>query len=307
MDERGTLFGLGFKKQDGKEEEKEVEKETTFRQNESRVYPTPSLENNDNVDQITAKKQKTGCLDDELAALESTTDLDACGCDICNISSFLDSRWHVMLKEEFKKDYMTKIIKYLHKEKTFYPPIDKVFYFSKFCGPKDVKVVILGQDPYHNPKQATGLAFSVPIAEKIPPSLKNIFTELESNYDNFSAPNHGDLTGWAMQGVLLLNDSLTVRKNAPNSHANIGWQNFTHRIIVTLSSTRSNLVFILWGANAQKKQVLIDKQKHLVLKSPHPSPFSADRGFFGSKHFLKANEYLIRHSLKPIDWRIRSL
>ena len=209
-----------------------------------------------------------------------------------------------MLKEEFSKAYMRSIIEYLHNEEVFYPPVEKVFGFSGFFGPKETKVVILGQDPYHNANQAMGLSFSVQKTVQIPPSLKNIFKELQSNYRDFVIPSHGDLREWASQGVLLLNDSLTVRKNTPNSHSNIGWQNFTHRVICILNLKCKNLVFILWGSNAQKIKPLIDKNRHLVLASPHPSPFSADRGFFGSSHFLKANEYLERNALRPIDWRI---
>lgn len=224
-------------------------------------------------------------------------------CRICILPTFLDKSWHALLGQEFEKDYMQRIIAYLHTE-DFYPPVEKIFTFSKFFGPSGTRVVILGQDPYHNAGQATGLAFSVPLTERIPPSLKNIFKEIKDNYNDFTVPAHGNLSEWAAQGVLLLNDSLTVKKNTPNSHSNIGWQHFTHHVISALNTMCNHLVFMLWGSNAQKKHVLIDKKRHLVLMAAHPSPFSADRGFFGSKHFVKANNYLVDNSLCPIDWTI---
>ncbi|MCB0638984.1 MAG: uracil-DNA glycosylase [Lewinella sp.] len=168
---------------------------------------------------------------------------------------------------------------------------------------EQVKVVILGQDPYHNPGEAMGLSFSVPEGVRVPPSLRNIYKELASD-TGATIPNHGDLTKWAEQGVFLLNAMLTVERNKPSSHKDIGWQNFTDAAIRSLSQGREHLVFILWGAFAQRKEALIDGSKHLVIKSPHPSPFSADRGFFGSRPFSRANAYLREHGLGEIEWQL---
>lgn len=165
-------------------------------------------------------------------------------------------------------------------------------------------MIILGQDPYHNDGQAMGMAFSVPRDFKpLPPSLQNIYKELAKEFpETFSIPKHGDLSGWAQQGVLLLNATLTVKAHEAASHANRGWEQFTDSVIATLNRTRSNLVFLLWGNHAQKKGSMIDKSKHLVLNAAHPSPLSASRGFFGCGHFKAANEYLQSHDLDPIDW-----
>lgn len=169
----------------------------------------------------------------------------------------------------------------------------------------NTKVVIIGQDPYHGENQAHGLAFST-LDTKIPPSLKNIFKELNTDL-NIPIPNHGNLTHWYNQGVLLLNTILTVRKHQPNSHKNKGWENYTNNIISELNNTKENLVFLLWGANAHKTEKLIDKTKHLILKSGHPSPLSANQGkWFNNKHFSKTNQYLIENNITPIDWSLKS-
>jgi uracil-DNA glycosylase len=165
-------------------------------------------------------------------------------------------------------------------------------------------VIILGQDPYHGEGQAEGLSFSVPKGIVIPPSLRNIFKELQSEDIGFTKPEHGNLVSWANQGVLLLNCVLTVEQNSPASHANQGWENFTNKVIKILSSNKNNLVFILWGAYANKKSELIDSTRHLILSAPHPSPLSAYKGFFGSRHFSKTNSYLVSTNQEAIDWSI---
>ena len=186
-----------------------------------------------------------------------------------------------------------------------YPPGSKIFAALDFCPVDKVKAVIIGQDPYHNPGQAHGLCFSVPLGIEPPPSLINIFQELHDDL-GINPPPHGNLESWAHQGILLLNASLTVRAHMAASHAGIGWQQFTDTIIKRLSETRENLVFLLWGSFAIKKQELVAKNRgHLILTAPHPSPLSAYRGFFGCKHFSKANEYLISKGLEPIDWSIK--
>lgn len=183
-----------------------------------------------------------------------------------------------------------------------YPSPDKIFEAFRFCDLKDTKVVILGQDPYHGPNQANGLAFSVNRDQKIPPSLKNIYKELKNDL-NIEPPSHGDLTDWTKQGVLLLNTVLTVAEKKPGSHYEIGWEMLTDEIIKELSK-KGNIVFILWGNKAQTKKSLIDKNTNFIIEAPHPSPFSANKGFFGSKPFSKTNEYLKSIGKKEIDWRI---
>jgi uracil-DNA glycosylase len=212
------------------------------------------------------------------------------------------------LKEEAKKGYFIEIANFLKKEfdkqKVIYPPKNKVFSAFNFVKFEEIKVVILGQDPYHGPHEANGLAFSVDAGIKIPPSLRNIYKEL-SNDLHLSIPKHGDLRLWAEQGVLLLNSVLTVEENQPGSHAAIGWQQFTDRIIQALSEETEHLVFILWGNYAKSKINLINTQKHLVISSPHPSPFSANKGFLGSKPFSKANNYLVRNNKSAIQWELQ--
>lgn len=215
--------------------------------------------------------------------------------------------WKVALAPLFDKPYFAQIAAHLKTEKalnrTIYPKGSHIFNAFEQTPFEDVKVVILGQDPYHNPGQAMGLSFSVPDGIKIPPSLSNIFKELKSDTGT-SIPNTGNLTPWAKQGVLLLNAVLTVRENEPASHSKIGWMNFTDDIIKLLSNQKSRLVFILWGNFAIQKQVLIDATKHKILKAAHPSPLSAYNGFFGCKHFSATNDYLVSHNKTPINWAL---
>lgn len=195
---------------------------------------------------------------------------------------------------------INKFVKSERSYKTIFPQKDQVFSAFEKCSFAKTKVIILGQDPYHGKNQANGLSFAVNNGVKIPPSLRNIFTEI--NTDIGKIPENSDLIFLAKQGVLLLNSILTVELNNPNSHSKCGWEDFTDEVISFLSEKKKNVVFILWGGNAQKKQELIDKNKHLILIAPHPSPLSSYRGFFGCKHFSKANEYLISQNLTPINW-----
>lgn len=215
--------------------------------------------------------------------------------------------WKTRLADEFARPYFYQIVLHLKTEraagKIIYPPGSLIFNAFNLTPFDAVKVVIIGQDPYHGPGQAMGLSFSVPRGVSSPPSLINIFKELKQDI-GVSIPSHGDLTSWAQQGVLLLNASLTVRANEPNSHAHIGWHQFTDAVIRILSEQKENLVFLLWGRFAQDKQALIDGLKHHILKAAHPSPFSADKGFFGCRHFSKTNEYLVRNGKDPVDWKL---
>jgi uracil-DNA glycosylase len=195
------------------------------------------------------------------------------------------------------------LLKEAYKQDDIYPPKDIVFRALQLTPFEKTKVVILGQDPYHGEGEANGLAFSVNNGIKIPPSLRNIFKELQNDL-GYSPPTSGDLTAWAKQGVLLLNSVLTVKKDFPASHRNLGWQKYTDSLISELSSKKENLVYILWGKYAQEKITLIDGSKHMVIQSPHPSPFSANRGFFGSKPFSKTNTYLKSKGISEIDWRL---
>lgn len=185
-----------------------------------------------------------------------------------------------------------------------FPPRELIFNAFKLTAFDNIKVVILGQDPYHNYNEAMGLSFSVPMGIKVPPSLVNIYKELEQDIPGFVIPQHGDLTKWAQQGVLLLNNVLTVSLNQPNSHANQGWEQFTDAVICAINSRLQNVVYILWGSKAQSKGKSIDRANNFVIEAPHPSPLSAYRGFFGGKYFSRANEYLIAHGKSPIDWQV---
>lgn len=218
-----------------------------------------------------------------------------------------DLAWADVLAEEKQQPYFKEVIAFVEREraagKSIYPPNAEVFNAIALTPFSQVKVVIIGQDPYHGPRQAHGLCFSVKSPTPPPPSLVNIFTELESDV-GIPRPKHGDLTSWARQGVLLLNAVLTVQDGKPGSHANKGWERFTSKIIEELNNRREHLVFLLWGAYAQKKAEHVDRSKHLVLTAPHPSPLSSYRGFFGCKHFSQANAYLARHGAEPIDWSL---
>ena len=216
----------------------------------------------------------------------------------------ISEEWDGLLQEEFQSQSYLKLREFLkdeYAERSIYPSMFDIFNSMKHTSFNNVKVVIIGQDPYHEPGQAMGLSFSVPKGEKIPPSLVNIYKEIE-NETGEAMPNHGDLTGWAKQGVLLLNAVLTVRAHQANSHKGKGWEAFTDGVIKKISSLNSGVVFMLWGANARAKKVLIDHSKHLVLESVHPSPLSAYNGFFGCGHFVKANQYLTSLGKQPINW-----
>ena len=214
--------------------------------------------------------------------------------------------WQELIDIEKAKPYLQKLSQRLDARKAdgviIYPPAENIFNAFKLTPFEKVRVVILGQDPYHGPYQANGLAFSVNENVALPPSLKNIFKELSADIQNYQVPMHGDLSRWAKQGVFLLNTVLTVEKGQAHSHADLGWEQFTDEVIETLNKQKENLVFLLWGSHAQKKGRYIDENKHLVLTSPHPSPLSAYRGFFGSKHFSKTNQYLIEKGYQPINW-----
>lgn len=220
----------------------------------------------------------------------------------------INDSWKQVLKEEFEKPYFDQIVNFLKTEraggKTTFPSGPNIFNaFNKTPFDK-VKVVILGQDPYHGIGQAHGLSFSVLPGVKIPPSLQNIFKEIKADIGLENSPNFGDLTHWAEQGILLLNAALTVRNGEPMSHAKIGWAEFTDAVIKTISDKKENVIFLLWGKFAQDKQVLINTDSHYILKAAHPSPLSAHNGFFGCKHFSKTNEILVKQGENPIDWKI---
>jgi uracil-DNA glycosylase len=223
------------------------------------------------------------------------------------INPQIEESWKENLSEEFQADYFSELKEFLVNERTsqkVYPPGSQIFNAFQFTPFSKVQVVILGQDPYHGYGQAHGLCFSVPHGIKPPPSLVNIFKELNSDL-GVPVPNHGNLEGWAKQGVLLLNATLTVRANQAGSHQGKGWETFTDAVIRKLSDQRVGLVYILWGRFAQAKESLIDSKKHYILKAAHPSPFSAYNGFFGCKHFSKTNEILRRHGLDEINWDLK--
>jgi uracil-DNA glycosylase len=218
----------------------------------------------------------------------------------------IESSWKTALAAEFEQPYFAAISAYLKQEiaagKTIFPPGALIFNAFNLTPFNKVKVVILGQDPYHNPGEAMGLCFSVPRGVRVPPSLVNVYKELKSDLD-IPIAKHGDLSSWATQGVFLLNAMLTVEKNQAASHKDIGWQHFTDAVIRTLSTEREGLVFLLWGNFAKKKAALIDSQKHLILESAHPSPL-AGNAFSGCKHFSKTNAYLLEHQQTPINWQL---
>jgi len=222
----------------------------------------------------------------------------------------IEETWKEALKQEFTKPYFLQIATHLKAEKmsgkTIYPPGSLIFNAFNTTHFDNVKVVIIGQDPYHGQGQAHGLSFSVPKGIPPPPSLINIFKELQNDI-GLTIPNHGNLTHWAEQGVMLLNASLTVRANEPMSHAGIGWAEFTNAVIEKISALKKHVVFLLWGKFAQEKISLVDETKHLVLKAAHPSPFSADKGFFGCKHFSKANAWLMSKGIDPVDWKLNNI
>ena len=216
----------------------------------------------------------------------------------------LCKNWFNILSDEFKKPYFQKLMETLtfeYSNYTIYPKMENIFSALNFVKYEDVKVVIIGQDPYHEPTQAMGMSFSVPESQKVPPSLVNIFKEIEIDL-NIKCNPSGDLSRWAKQGVLLLNTVLTVRRGQANSHKNIGWLEFTSAIIKKLNERKKPIVFVLWGGNAKSLKSLITNQNHYILTASHPSPLSAYNGFFGCKHFSKINEILEKNNLSPIDW-----
>lgn len=218
-----------------------------------------------------------------------------------------NNSWDILLKDEFQKPYYLNLRKFLvqeYKTQTIYPNMSDIFNALKYTDYKDVKVVMLGQDPYHQPNQAHGLCFSVKKGVKAPPSLQNMYKEIYAEY-GYPIPDHGELTYWAEQGVLMLNTVLTVRESQPNSHKGMGWEVFTDNIISLLNQRPDPMVFLLWGANARAKKKIITNPNHLVLESAHPSPLSAYNGFFGNNHFKKANQFLKSKGLREIDWQIR--
>ncbi|MDO6391180.1 uracil-DNA glycosylase [Pontibacter sp. BT731] len=216
----------------------------------------------------------------------------------------IEESWQNILQEEFEKPYFKNLVSFVKDEYTsqkVYPPGNQIFSAFQYCPFDKVKVVILGQDPYHGPNQANGLAFSVKDGVRIPPSLVNVFKEIKNDLGK-DLPATGNLERWAEQGVLLLNATLTVRAGDAGSHQKKGWEEFTDAVVLKVNDLKTGVVFMLWGAYAQKKGAFIDESKHLVLKAAHPSPFAADRGFFGTQHFSKANEYLKAQGKEPIDW-----
>jgi uracil-DNA glycosylase len=216
----------------------------------------------------------------------------------------LESSWKKYLESEFSKDYFLQLAEFIRKEysmQTIYPPGPQIFNAFEFCHFDDLKVVVIGQDPYHGPGQAHGLCFSVQDGIKKPPSLVNIFKEIQNDLGNV-IPESGNLERWAKQGVLLLNATLTVRAKSPGSHQKKGWEEFTDKVIEVISSETEGIVFLLWGAYAQKKGDRIDTTRHFVLKAAHPSPFSAHNGFFGCGHFSRTNEFLKSIGKVPIEW-----
>lgn len=220
----------------------------------------------------------------------------------------IENSWEQALEDEFEKEYFKKLIHFIDGESakgvSIYPPQEQIFEAFRQTPFEKVKIVILGQDPYHGFNQANGLAFSVNKGVAFPPSLKNIFKELQLEYPNFNYPKHGDLSQWAQQGVLLLNATLSVEDSKAGSHQNKGWEVFTDKVIELLSQKREGLIFLLWGKFAQAKLPLIDTNKHNILKAAHPSPLSAYQGFFGCNHFIKSNEILRKANLTEINWQI---
>jgi len=216
----------------------------------------------------------------------------------------IEESWKRKLSEEFEKEYFIRLAEFVkleYRTRTVYPPGSLIFNAFNLCPFDKVKAVIIGQDPYHGPGQAHGLCFSVRDGVPFPPSLVNIFKEIEDDL-GIPVPKSGNLERWARQGVLLLNAILTVRANQPGSHQGKGWEQFTDAVIRILNEEKNHLVFFLWGAYAQNKGTVIDKTRHLVLESVHPSPLSAAKGFFGNKHFSRCNEYLVSHGIEPVKW-----
>jgi uracil-DNA glycosylase len=270
-----------------------------------------STEDKESEDKVETKRIKTSSSEDKLQKdREKTVNKSSDVTTVDRLEESLDESWREYLKDEFTKPYFKDLKKFLkeeyikHGESNIFPPKEEIFNAFNHCKFDDVKVVILGQDPYQTPGFAHGLAFSVKPGVTIPKSLRNIYKELEKDIDGFKAPKYGTLTKWADQGVLLLNTVLTVRKGEANSHQKKGWEQFTDAVIDLLNKKKKGLVFFLWGKPAQTKGSKIDRKKHYVLESAHPSPLSASKGFFGCRHFSKCNEYLEDHKMPPIDWQV---
>lgn len=260
-----------------------------------------------------AEEDEEEAEEDEKESDEESSSVNLSSEQITSMDNFemeLDISWRILLNDEFEKLYFKKLKRFLateiaiHGENDILPPKQEIFNAFNHCTPDKVNVVIMGQDPYQVPGLAHGFAFSVKPGVVVPSLLINIYKELGSDIKGFERPNHGTLTKWADQGVLLLNTVLTVRKNVANSHQQKGWEQFTDATINLLNKEKSGLVFIMWGKFVEAKAKLIDKEKHLVLESTHPSPFSAYKGFFGCKHFSKCNEYLKRNGQDEIDWQV---
>uniref|UniRef100_T1J0F3 Uracil-DNA glycosylase n=1 Tax=Strigamia maritima TaxID=126957 RepID=T1J0F3_STRMM len=225
------------------------------------------------------------------------------------LANNIGTSWFKALEPEFSKPYFLKLSEFMKNERkkyTIYPSEDAVFTWTTLCDIKQIKVVMIGQDPYHNPGQAHGLCFSVQEGVPFPPSLVNIFKELKTDLVDFEIPTNGNLTEWAKQGVLLLNACLTVRAHNANSHKDQGWEILTDAVIKWINDNLTNVVFLLWGSYAQKKASFVNKKKHHVLKCPHPSPLSSHRGFFGCKHFSQTNELLVKDGRQPINWNLNT-
>lgn len=289
-----------------------AEKKQTWKMTFQRESRMESARNAESVDERPGKRQLR--LDSFFSSKKTAVEGAAAGnedadcgskcvqpCRYCRLEENMDPEWRDVLRPEFCKEYFRVIKEFLHSNRSHLPPIDKIFTFTTFFPLEETKVVIMGQDPYHNDGQAMGLSFSVPAGVPVPPSLRNIYLEMKSDIEGFEMPRHGDLSKWARGGVLLLNDVLTVAKNRPNSHAEIGWREFTSRILQLVNEKCSSVVFMLWGRHAQMKGQLVDRKKHLVLSCGHPSPFSA-KNFFGCRHFSRANRYLADHGKTPVKW-----
>jgi uracil-DNA glycosylase len=231
-------------------------------------------------------------------------------CELCHkiigMQINLNSEWHSFLSDEVQQPYFRDVLQFVEEEYTnytCYPPKELIFAAFNSCNFSAIKVVIIGQDPYHGKGEANGLCFSVNDGVRVPPSLRNIFREMSADLETLFLPSSGNLASWAKQGVLLLNASLTVREDSPNSHKHLKWNLFTDAVIQKISEEKEHIVFLLWGSFAHKKGLKIDRNKHLVLETGHPSPMSANQGkWFGNKHFSKTNEYLERNHLEPITW-----
>uniref|UniRef100_UPI00398F3978 uracil-DNA glycosylase n=1 Tax=Pristiophorus japonicus TaxID=55135 RepID=UPI00398F3978 len=290
------------------EEETENEKETNQEEDGLRT-PVKKLKGGlpEEEEETSAAKPSSPLSPQQLSRIERNKQAALQRLAARNVPQGFGESWRKELLPEFRKPYFIQLMGFVALERkrcTVYPPPHQVFMWTEICNIRDVKVVILGQDPYHGPNQAHGLCFSVKRPILPPPSLENIYKELQSDIEGFEHPGHGDLTGWAKQGVLLLNAVLTVRAHQANSHKGRGWEEFTDAVVSCLNHHLDGLVFMLWGAYAQQKGSAIDRKRHHVLQTIHPSPLSAHRGFFGCKHFSRTNELLKKSGKTPINWKL---